>query len=143
MLSKDTQVQIAKLAVEAITGKTAAKKPFPDRANLAVRKLIREAIKKNECLLMQSQWTHNLTETKIGTAARLIFDGAVEAVKEAKKAKAGTELDLFRKAAAKAAKKTGKVKKAAGLVIGMAAALLIGGTAAAQCQGGNCQTAAG
>lgn len=148
MLSKDTREQIGKLAVEAITGKTAAKKPFPDRANLAVRKLIREAIREEGFF-----YDCKLNETQVNTAARAIFDGAVDfeigprdgAKKPAPKktVKAGTELDLFRKAAAKAGKKTGKAKKAAGLVIGMAAALLIGGTAAAQCPGGNCQTAAG
>ena len=148
MLSKDTREQIGKLAVEAITGKTAAKKPFPDRAKLAVRKLIREAIREEGFF-----YDCKLNENQVNTAARAIFDGAgdfeigprdgIEAVKQTKKAKAGTELDLFRKAAEKAGKKTGKAKKAAGLVIGMAAALLLGGTAAAQCPGGNCQTAAG
>lgn len=78
-----------------------------------------------------------------------------------KKAKAGTELDLFRKAAAKAekpaqkkaplpgtgkvkTKKTGKaVKRAAAILIGAAALIFSAGIAAAQCPGGNCQAAAG
>ena len=165
MLSKDTQVQIAKLAVEAITGKTAAKKPFPDRANLAVRKLIREAVREEGFF-----YDCKLNETQVNTAARAIFDGAVdfeigpnrwtedaegvefEKLPRVPKSKAvilpgknGRKtivcLDAAKKTAPK--KKTGKAKKAAGLVIGMAAALLIGGTAAAQCPGGNCQTAAG
>ena len=159
MMSKDTQVQIAKLAVEAITGNTAAKKPFLDRANQAVRKLIRDAIRENECLLMQSQWTHTLNERKINTAAAAIFNAAVDFELGPKpwwkqkppKAKAGTELDLFRKAAAKAkaapkakGKKTAKkAAKAAALIISAAALIFSAGIAAAQCPGGNCQAAAG
>ena len=60
-----------------------------------------------------------------------------------KKTKAGTELDLLRKAAAKAGKKTGKAKKAAALIIAAAALIFSAGFAAAQCPGGNCPTGAG
>lgn len=60
-----------------------------------------------------------------------------------KKAKAGTELDLMKKAAAKAGKKGAKGAKAAALIIAAAALIFSAGFAAAQCPGGNCPTGAG
>ena len=75
----------------------------------------------------------------------IVKKAAAKAKKPAqKKAKAGTELDLMKQAAAKAGKKTGKaVKRAAAILIGAAALIFSAGIAAAQCPGGNCQAAAG